>query len=54
MYEGAWVSTLLVYRPLRLVQKLEQEQIVSEVLGGGLFFLQRRLEQQELPLFFST
>ena len=28
-YEGAWVSTSSVYRPLRLVQELKQEQIVA-------------------------
>ena len=31
MYEGTWVSTLSVYRPLRLVQELKQEQIVAFV-----------------------
>ena len=31
MYEGAWISTLSVYRPLRLVQELKQEQIVAFV-----------------------
>ena len=29
MYEGACVSTLSVYRPLRLVQELKQEQTVA-------------------------
>ena len=29
MYEGVWISTLSVYRPLRLVQELKQEQIVA-------------------------
>ena len=30
MYEGAWVSTLSVYRPLILVQELKQEIVKNQ------------------------
>ena len=31
MYEGGWICTLSVYRPLLLVQELKQEQTVAFV-----------------------
>ena len=43
MYEGAWISTLSVYRPLVLVQELKQEQIVAfvklSIINYIVFFL---------------
>ena len=42
MYEGGWVSTLSVYRPLRLVQELKQEIVAFyklSIINYIAFFL---------------